>query len=487
MRAGGEGGGGDGADDHTIRHGPAPPRGPGAVRVIARARALFAGDALRARALRGTAITIGAFGAGNLIRLGSNLILTRLLFPEAFGLMALVQVVLIGLVMVSDAGLNLSVMQNRRGLEPDFLRTTWTVQIGRDALLWIATVLLAAPLASFYGEPLLASMLPVSGLTLLIAGFRSTKLFTANRALLLGRITAIDLASQVVGIAITVALAFALQSVWALVLGTVAGSAVKTVLSHVALPGHRDRLGWDAKIFGELLRFGKWVFLSSIAGFLVNNADRAILGKFVDIGTLGIFNIGYFLATVPMTLAGMVNSRILMPLFVTLADDDATTTRRKMRRTRLPMVGGLVALSVGLAVAGDWIVDLLYDPQYTLAGPILVLLALSSAVPIIAGAYNQMMLARGNSRDAMLNTCAMAFVQTGLLLYGIAQFGIAGALAAPALAAIAIYPLTARLAAKHGGWDPALDAACLGALAAGTALALWVNPDAVAAVLAVQQ
>ena len=64
--------------------------------MIARARALLAGDGLRARALRGTALTFLGFGAQQFLRLLSNLILTRLLFPEAFGLMALA-----GLVMVA--------------------------------------------------------------------------------------------------------------------------------------------------------------------------------------------------------------------------------------------------------------------------------------------------------------------------------------------------------------------------------------------------
>jgi hypothetical protein len=52
---------------------------------------LFSGDALRARAFRSTALTMLKFGGDNILRLGSNLILTRLLFPEAFGLMALVR------------------------------------------------------------------------------------------------------------------------------------------------------------------------------------------------------------------------------------------------------------------------------------------------------------------------------------------------------------------------------------------------------------
>lgn len=51
---------------------------------------MLKGDGLRSRALRGTAITLGGTAGAQFMRLLSNLILTRLLFPEAFGLMALI-------------------------------------------------------------------------------------------------------------------------------------------------------------------------------------------------------------------------------------------------------------------------------------------------------------------------------------------------------------------------------------------------------------
>jgi O-antigen/teichoic acid export membrane protein len=85
------------------------------------------------------------FGGENILRLGSNLILTRLLFPEAFGLMALVTVFLTGLKMFSDFGLNASIIRSARGDDPIFLQTAWTVQILRGVMLWLISVMLAGP------------------------------------------------------------------------------------------------------------------------------------------------------------------------------------------------------------------------------------------------------------------------------------------------------------------------------------------------------
>ena len=112
-------------------------------------------------------------------------------------------------------------------MSPTFLDTAWTINVIRGVLLWGLTCALAWPLAMLWQAPDLVLLLPVAGVTLLIAGFNPTRIDTANRHLMLGRLTALDLVAQVIGIAAMVVLAFALQSVWALVIGAIIGSAAK--------------------------------------------------------------------------------------------------------------------------------------------------------------------------------------------------------------------------------------------------------------------
>ena len=67
------------------------------------------------RALRSSAFTVVGYGGQQVLRLASNLILTRLLFPEAFGMMVLVSVFMMGLNMFSDVGVTPAIMQSKRG------------------------------------------------------------------------------------------------------------------------------------------------------------------------------------------------------------------------------------------------------------------------------------------------------------------------------------------------------------------------------------
>ena len=118
---------------------------------------------IRSRALGGAGWTTAGYVAQQVLRLGSNLILTRLLVPEAFGLMSLVMVFVIGLELLSDVGVGPAIIQSRRGDEPRLLDTAWTVQIIRGAILLGLSVLLAWPVARIYGEPSLSLLLPAAG------------------------------------------------------------------------------------------------------------------------------------------------------------------------------------------------------------------------------------------------------------------------------------------------------------------------------------
>src|SRR5436190_6188902 len=99
--------------------------------------------------LRGAFFEISGYGAQQAIRLGSNLVLTRLLFPAAFGLASMVWVITSGLVMLSDVAIHACVIQSKRGDEPDFLNTAFTVQAIRGVGLAVLMVLLGKPAAWF--------------------------------------------------------------------------------------------------------------------------------------------------------------------------------------------------------------------------------------------------------------------------------------------------------------------------------------------------
>jgi O-antigen/teichoic acid export membrane protein len=445
---------------------------------------ILRGEGLFARALRGSGWTTLGFAAAQAIRLGANLVLTRLLFPEAFGVMALVTVFLVGLAQFSDIGIGASILQNRRGDDPDFLDTAWTLQVLRGALLWLATCALAWPVALLYGEPMLAELLPVAGLALLVAGFNPTRLETANRHLALGRVTGIEVASQAIGVAVMIALAFATGSVWALVAGGVVTALAKLGLAHAALPGHVDRFRWHPVHGRELVHFGKWIFLSTACSFVITQGDRAILGVYLPLGLLGIYNIGFFLGSFAINFADAIVWKILIPLYRERPPAESAENYAKIRRMRMGLTGAMLPGLLLMAFIGVPLVELLYDPRYAAAGAVVVLIACVQIPRILGLTYDQAALAAGDSRGYFLLVATKATVQTALFLAGAELAGLVGALAGQGLALVLTYPAVIWLARRHGAWDPRHDGlfALLGGALGG--LALWLNRDAIAALAA---
>ena len=225
-----------------------------------------------ARAFRSASWMIIGYGGSQALRLASNLILTRILFPEAFGMMTLVTVIITGLALFSDVGIGPAILQSKRGDDPTFLDTAWTIQVLRGGALWIFTFILAWPVATFYGVPELSYILPLAGLSLAIDGFRTTRIETAHRHLIVGRATMLELLSQVISLIAIIGLALATRSVLALAVGAVIQSAVYVAVTYVYLPGHHDRFRWDRSAAKELISFGEMDFL--VDGLLVFNLAR---------------------------------------------------------------------------------------------------------------------------------------------------------------------------------------------------------------------
>ena len=441
---------------------------------------LLSGDGMKARAIRGTLLSFLGFGSSQIIRLGSNLILTRLLVPEAFGLMALVQVVLTGLEMFSDVGMRAAIIQSDRGDDRKFLNTAWTIQILRGLLLWLMAWALAGPAAQFYGHPELAAIIPVIGATTLISGFGSTRLIQANRNLYLGPQIALGISSQFIAAICMVILAYYYESVWALVAGALIGALLKAVGSHFVISGWRNWFAWDRPAVGEMFHFGKYIFIATIAGYFVAQGDRMILGKFVSLETLALFTIAFFLANFPATLNQRIVSGVLLPLYKNRPPAANASNRTKIGRARAGLVAGFIALATVFAMIGEPLIDLLYDDRYTDSGAILVLLSLSIMPGLIIAGYKQILLANGNSKHFTFFNIASAVVRVALLLVLISNFGIIGAIVAPYLVDVLTYPLLVYFVRPYRGWYGKLDAVFFAVSLGVAAVALWLSPNALA-------
>lgn len=376
--------------------------GPTNVASVGVAAGQASAPSLKQRALRGSAWTIGAHAIQHALRLAGNLILTRLLIPEHFGLMAIVQVFLQGLQMFSDLGIGPALVRDKRGEELPFLRTAFTLQVIRGVGLWAVFVLLAWPTSVLYGEPLLAMILPVAGLNALILGFEATRTRLARRHLVLGRLNVVGVLAQVIGLSATIGLAFAYRSVWALVAGGLIGNLARVVLGHLVLPGERDGFGWDRSCFIAIYHFGRVILGSSAVFFVSSQLDTILLGKLVGMKVLGVYSIAWMMAHMVVQANKRLSRQVAFPALSGIFRDQPHRMREIYYRTRRSL-DWLFMPAIGFGIGcGMLAIAILYDPRYLEAGWMLQILLLWPAMRCMLEPAEACLVAMGHPRYALI-------------------------------------------------------------------------------------
>lgn len=381
--------------------------------------------------------TMGGHIFNQLLRLGSNLIMTRLLVPEMFGVMVIANTIMIGLILISDMGLNQHIIQSKKSDSEDFLNTAWVVQIIRGVVIWILAVIISLilvgladnglwPATSVYADAQLPYIIAVISLSAVIGGFQSTKWAMASRNLVIDRVVKIEVISQISGLIFMILWAYISRTIWALVCGSLITVTIKTVSSHIFLPGPNNKYYFDKKNFYELFHFGKWIFLSSTLGFLINNGDKIVLGSLIDTRLLGVYTIAIFMIAAIQQLIGKVCQSVALPALSEVVRNNRNKLSETYYKFRLP-IDGITLFSVGvLFISGHHVIDILYDDRYREAGKMLEVLSLL----LIAERYSvagQCFIALGKPKYLLpLILIRMPVLYIGLpIVYGFFGFDVA--------------------------------------------------------------
>jgi O-antigen/teichoic acid export membrane protein len=348
---------------------------------------------LRERVFHAGRWALASHVLGQAIRFGTNLLMTRLLVPEMFGVMAIANMVMIGLALFSDLGLRQNVVQSPRGNDPAFLNTVWAAQIVRGfmigafaacggLILALANQFGIVPETSAYAMEVLPYVVAALGIGAVVSGFDSTKAFEASRHLEIGRVTQIDLLAQVAGVAVMLLCALFMRSVWVLVAGGIATSVIRMALTHMWLTGVRNRFQWDSVAFREIFHFGKWIFLSSILTYFGSASDMMILGGLVSAKVLGVYSIAILLLNAIEQIVMKLAGNVAFPALSEVARERRSNLGTTLYKFHLPMAAFSYGFAGLLACAAPAIVGLLYDARYADAGWMLQILALALvAVP----------------------------------------------------------------------------------------------------------
>jgi O-antigen/teichoic acid export membrane protein len=365
--------------------------------------------------VKGVGWTVGAYGAGQFVRLVSSIVLTRLLSPELFGIMTIVNTVRTGVDLLSDVGIGQSIVQNKNAEDPDFYNTAWTVKLLRGLLLCVVCAASANYFGEFYNSPLVSIVLPVMALSFVLDGFTSISSSLMQKRMKIAALNIYGFAFEVIpGVALVV-LAYFFRSIWALVFGLLFSSAVRMVVSYFQLGDVRVKFHISKQYMWDILHFGKWIFFGTLIYFLSGNFDRLYLGKVAPLALLGVYGIARSLADMIVQLVGRLCGFIVFPYIASSSDEPREQLRGKLAPARFQM---LLVAAVGMsafAAVADLPVKIIYDQRYHAAAGMLPIMALGVWFSILCNVNESVLFGFGRPQYAAIGN----MVKFGWLLIGL--------------------------------------------------------------------
>lgn len=333
------------------------------------------------KALNAGVISIGSLVLSQGIRFAGNIFLAKLLAPSAFGVVAIVNMTILGVNLFSDLGLRQLIIQQKENLTAEYLNTLWVIQIIRGivvlgiALACAATLFLLQSLgvmsANAFADPLLPLLIAGASTSALFNGLESTKSHTEYRSLNLGLVSIKEVVAQVISMTAMIVVAKATSSPWALVLGAVVAACVRAAFSHVFLPGQTNRFHFDKQVAHKVWTSGRWIAMASPLTFIELNGPVIVMGVLLSSTALGLFTIASLLAGVVHLVSQNLAASVFLPSLSSAARSTPPNLAQTYARFQLIADALIVTVAGVLIAAGPAIVKVLFDARYAESGVLL--------------------------------------------------------------------------------------------------------------------
>ncbi len=360
---------------------------------------VYAPERNNSSVLGASAWSLGGYGFSQLLRLANNMALSYLLVPEAFGVMAMVNMVVIGLSMFSDVGAGPCIVQNARGDHFELLDTAWVVGVLRGFFITLVAAAVGPPIAAFYNIPSLSYLIPLSATTALINGFASTSIYTMQRHLDLKSLAKLDIQSQIIGCVCMCSFCLISPTVTSLVFGTIATALARTLLSHRSIKNYHNHFRFNRSEAIALFSFGKWIFISTLFMFAALQVDRMVMGKLFDVQTIGIYSFGLAIAMIPRIMVEKLSTSILYPMLSRSSRESPTAFSEQLSKARGVILAVGAAMVISVFCWCQEFFTAFYHDDYSDAGEICQWLCVSVWVSMLTITLVQALVAMRHTRE----------------------------------------------------------------------------------------
>lgn len=295
----------------------------------------------------------------------TNMILARLLSPEAFGVIATVTMITSFSTMLSDAGFQKYIVQHefkneeeeRSSLNVAFW-SNFTISLG----LWLVIALFRNQLAEMVGNPGLGNVFTIASSTILLTAFSSMQMAYYRRRFEFKILFKVRLIGSIIPLVVTVPLAILCRNYWALVVGNIASSIANAVIL-TWYSSWKPKFEFRFQLLKSMFSFSWWSLIEQITIWLGDYIGIFIVGKYLSSYDLGIYKTSMTMVNQIMTLITSATTPVLFAGLSRVQHKDKEfqtlffTFQRYVGLIVLPMSIGIYAyreLVTNILMGGQW-------------------------------------------------------------------------------------------------------------------------------------
>ncbi len=371
--------------------------------------------------------TIFSFSAQACIRLASSLIITRILSPDAYGVLTVLLSIAFVIELIADMNVTLFIVRDPDGDEPRYLNTAWTIRLCRASFNALILFVIGPIIASsVYHAPSLSLPLRVFSIWFVISALESMSFPLAIRR----KQSRIVMYSELVAAAIaaTFGITYTLHSrdYWGMIYATLLGRLVITSLSHCFFRESRPRLQFDLQAAKRILGFTKFTMPSSIITLVINQFDKIVFLRLFDLTLLGVYGLASNIAGPIEALVLKISQTVLYPRCAHYFREDPHTVARKYYTENTKLFVSIMLPGAVVAGASRFVITLLYPNRYAEAAMVLQAFMLRTVLQSLSSPSEDLLIAAGEVQVLLVGNIYRAVWLFGASLLGYYYFGFVG-------------------------------------------------------------
>lgn len=346
-------------------------------------------------------------------------ILTRLLTPSQFGTFGIASLVLGFVEILTETGINIFLIQEGAKIEK-YINTAWIVSIIRGVLITILICITAPFVTTFFDSTDTLPLLLLISLVPLIRGFINPAIIQFQKELQFNREFWFRFSLFAIDSFVAIVLALLTRDAASFVWGFIASGIVEVFASFL-LVRPRPRFVFSFKDLRYVINRGKWMTLAGIFEYLFQHVDDMVVGKILGTGSLGLYQVGYKISTLPISEIADVISRVTFPVYVRISQDRQRLVRGFLRTTFAIF---LITIPFGilLTIFGEPLVRIFLGEQWMPVVPALKVLALFGTVRALSNSSAALFLAL-KRQDIVALLSFLSFAVLAVIIVPLVQTG----------------------------------------------------------------